>query len=417
MTTDKKPPTKHKPLTAATQIAALKPDSKLYRRPVEAMVGDGLYIEVAKSGSKLWRFRYQLAGKENMLTLGRFPEIGLKDARDRHAEARKLLARGIDPSQAKKDAKKAEESAKANTFEAVARMWYERWLVRKAPEPKTAKDTLYRLENHLLRRVGKLPVAEVGSSDLMKCLEPIERSGRLSIVKATLELANQVIEYSIYLEIRKTANPCPSLKKNLASYEARHRPAFIQPRDVQRLLLAIDRHAMLPGTSPVVSAALKLLPFVFVRPIELASMKWAHVDFERSEWTYFVTKVDTVLLVPLAPQALEILKDIRKLTQDSDWVFPHKSWNGGHMGPQSLNAALQLVGIDTATEHCAHGFRAMARTMLDEQLGYPPEITEHQLSHKVNDPMGYARMKYLPQRREMMTQWAAYLDELKAAKD
>ena len=217
---------------------------------------------------------------------------------------------------------------------------------------------------------------------------------------------------------RKLADPCPYLNKAIKTNTVKHHPAFTKPADVAVLLRAIDSYQATPHASAITCAALKLSPLLFVRPGELQAAKWADIDLDKAEWTYTVSKTKTEHHVPLSRQFVIILTSLRELTGCSEWVFPSFR-HGRHISNATINRALQDLGIDTKTEHTGHGFRAMARTLLAEQLQYPPEVIEHQLAHSVPDALGtaYNRTKYLAQRKEMMQRWADYLDELQATKD
>jgi Integrase len=397
------------PLTEVT-IKNLKPGNKIYRVADEK----GLCLEVTPSGGKLWRYRYRHGGRAKMLALGKYPEITLKEARERLIEARKLLAHGIDPSQARKDEKAAEHEKQDNTFARVAEEWFATWSAGKALV--TVEHARSRLDRFILPALADLPIADIGASDILPVLEAIQARGILDTMQRVKINISQIIQHAIATGRRQLADPCPYFKKALKTHTIQHQPAFTDPQDVARLLRSIESHAVNLRTSPFVSAALQLLPLLFCRPGELIAMRWADVDLDRAEWRYSTSKTKTEHLVPLARQAVEILKTLKENYGADEVVFPGRSRQGKrHISNMTLNRALQDMGIDTRKEHTAHGFRSMARTLLAERLGWSPEVIEHQLAHRVPDTLGmaYNRTKYLDQRREMMQAWADYLDGLR----
>lgn len=397
------------PLTE-TAIKALKPRTKIYR------VADskGLCLEITPSGGKLWRYRYRHDDKAKMLALGKYPEISLKEARERRDEARKQLAHGIDPSGARKEERAVEEARRATTVEAVAREWIETWRAGKAESH--VRNVIARLENYVFPQIGAQPIAEVGAPEALRLLQRIQDMGFVENAHRVKSILSQVMRYAIVTG-RAERDPCQDLKGALQSPQTTHMAALTKPADVAGLLKAIDSYQATSHASSVTCAALKLAPLLFVRPSELIAMRWADIDLDKAEWAYTVGKTKTAHLVPLARQAVAILTTLQGLTVESGWVFP-SCRHGRHISNATINKALQTLGYDTKTEITAHGFRAMARTMLAERLGYPPEVIEHQLAHKVPDTLGtaYNRTKYLDQRREMMQAWADYLDGLREGK-
>ena len=397
------------PLTDTT-VRNFKPKDKQYTMADER----GLSLLVTPSGGKLWRFRYyRPAGGRNVLSLGEYPEIPLKQARERRDEARKLLANGIDPGEARKEEKAAKEAEATNTFGRISEEWFDVWQEGKAAD--TVKHVRDRLNNYILPLLTDRSVADIEAPDVLEVLKPIEAKALIDTMGRVKGCISQILQYAIATGRRKLADPCPYLNKVLKSNTVTHHPALTKPADVARLLKAIDSHANNPQTSPFVSAALRLLPLLFCRQGELIAMKWADVDLDKAEWSYTVSKTKTDHLVPLSRQAVDILHRLKQY-RNGEYVFPSQRGASRHMSNVTINRALQDLGFDTKTEHTAHGFRAMARTLLAEQLDYSPEIIEHQFSHAVPDTLGtaYNRTKYLPQRKAMMQRWADYLDELRA---
>ena len=397
------------PLTD-TAVKNAKPRDKQYTMADER----GLSLLVTPSGGKLWRFRYYRPdGGRNYLSLGEYPEIPLKQARERRDDARKLLANSIDPSEARKEEKAAKDKAIQNTFGRIAEEWFEAW--REGKATVTVRHVRDRLDHFILPFLADKSVAEIRAADVLEVLKPIEAKALLDTVQRVKINISQVLQRAIATGKRELADPCPYLNTVIKANIVKHHAAFTKPKDVARLLKTIDSHTNNQRTSPFVSAALKLLPLLFSRPSELISMRWDDVDLDKAEWTYTVSKTKTDHLVPLSRQAVAILQGLEQY-RSGDYIFQSQSRTARHMSNMTINRALQDMGIDTKTEHTGHGFRAMARTMLAEQLHCQPEVIEHQLSHAVPDTLGtaYNRTKYLDQRKLMMQRWADYLDELRA---
>jgi integrase len=388
-----------------TAIRATKPADK----PVRLFDGGGLYAEISPSGGKLWRLKYRFEGKEKRLALGQYPAVSLRDAREGRDEAKKLLAAGVDPGEVRKARKAMKQERSANSFEVVAREWYEQWKTTKA-ESHYSK-VLARLEKDVLPWLGGKAIAEITAPDVLAVLRRIESRGVLETARRAKESISQIMRFAIASGRRIDSDPCPSLRGALRPVKHKHFASLIDPKQVGELLRAIDSFK---GTYPV-RAALALAPLVFVRPGELRAMKWADIDLEVGEWKYLVSKTRTEHLVPLARQAVAILEELRPLTGHGEYVFPGRDPKRP-ISNSTLNAALIRLGYNTKEEFTLHGCRAMARTLLAEQLGFDPQVIEHQLAHAVSDPLGaaYNRTRYLEQRKKMMQAWADYLDKLKA---
>ena len=396
------------PLTE-TAIKNAKPKEKDYRLADEK----GLFVLVTTAGGKLWRLKYRFEGKQKLLALGKWPEITLKEARERRDEARKLLAYGIDPSEERKAEKAAREAEAVNNFEAVAREWFAKWSADKSAT--YAPKVISALEIYVFPWIGALPIAGIDAPTVLAVLRRIEERGYIERARRVKGDISQVMRYAIAIGRRIERDPCPDLKGALQTRQARHMATLTKPAEVAALLRAIDGYQATPHASVITCAALKLSPLLFVRPGELQAAKWADIDLDKAEWTYRVSKTRTEHHVPLARQSMAILAHLHQLTGNGEWIFPSLR-HGRHISNATINRALQAMGYDTKTEITGHGFRAMARTMLAEQLHYQPEVIEHQLAHKVPDTLGaaYNRTKYLAQRKEMMQAWADYLDGLRA---
>lgn len=395
------------PLTDVA-IKKAKPNTK----PVRMFDGGGLYLEVSPAGGKLWRLKYRFDGKEKRLALGAYPEISLADARERREEARKLLAQGIDPGENKKAQKAAKQDRAANSFEVIAREWHTK--TSTALSAAHAARVLSRLERDIFPILGGRPIAEITAPEVLAMLRKIEARGALETAFRAKVSTSQVFRYAIATG-RAERDPCPDLKGALQPTKTKHFASITTPQETGELLRALDAFQ---GTF-VVKSALLLAPLLFVRPGELRQAEWKDIDLDKAEWRYLVTKTKTEHLVPLAKQAIEILKKIYRLTGDGRYVFPSARTTERPMSNAAVNAALRRMGYDTKTEITGHGFRAMARTLLHEELEQKPEVIEHQLAHKVPDALGtaYNRTKFLKERKAMMQIWADYLDRLKVGAD
>ncbi|OXI69467.1 integrase [Burkholderia sp. AU28863] len=392
------------PLTD-TAIRNAKPADK----PVRLFDGGGLYLEIAPSGGKWWRLKYRFGGKEKRYSLGVYPEVTLATARKKRDEAREKLAAGIDPGEAKKAEKRASLLAAAHSFEVVARGWMDE---RKTTvEPAQHAKTLARMENDVFPWLGKRPIAEIDAPEILVVLKRVDgRGARFTAHRIRSEIS-RVFRYGIK-EGHCKADPARDLVDAIPPAQTTHFASITEPEKVGEMLRAFDGFT---GTFPVL-CALKLAPMLFVRPGELRKAEWAQFDLDKGEWRYFVNKTKTDHLVPLAAQAVTILRELHALTGEGVYVFPGARDRNRPMSEAAINAALRRLGYDTRTEITGHGFRAMARTILHEELEEKPEVIEHQLAHMVPDSLGraYNRTKFIKARRSMMQQWADYLDKLKA---
>ena len=367
-----------------------------------------MYLEISPTGGKWWRLKYRFDGKEKRLSLGVYPDVSLKDARERRDDARKLLANEIDPSENRKAAKAAKVERAANSFEVVAREWY----AKHSPSwsPNHGDRIIRRLERDIFPWIGGKPIAGVFAPQLLDVVRHIERRGALETAHRALGNCGQVFRYAVATG-RAERDPSGDLRGALPPVKGKHFASVTEPKKVAEVLRALDGYE---GTLTV-HCALRLAPLVFVRPGELRHAEWADIDLDTSEWRYTVTKTDTQHIVPLSRQAVEILQELHPLTGRGRYVFPGARSGARPMSDNAILAAMRRMGIGK-DEMSGHGFRAMARTILDEVLGVRPDLIEHQLAHTVRDPNGraYNRTAHLPERRKMMQEWADYLDELKA---
>lgn len=387
-----------------TQIRNAKPKEK----PYKLSDSGGLYVYITPSGGKLWRLKYRLHGTEKTLSIGKYPEISIAEARKQQGEAKERLRQGIDPSQFKKQAKLNDQQNAANSFEVVAREWLAKNQATWAES--NAKKVTQRLEKNALPWLGRRPINTIEAPELLTMARRIENRGAIETAHRVLQDCGAIFRYAIATG-RAIRNPVPDLKGALSPVKHTHFAAIVDPQKVGELLRSFDKFN---GTFPVL-CALRLAPLLFCRPSELRQAKWAEIDLEAGEWRYLVTKTNTQHLVPLSRQAISIFSELKPLTGRSEWVFPGARTNGKPMSEATVNAALRRLGYDTQTEITGHGFRAMARTLLHERLGVNPHAIEHQLAHAVPDALGaaYNRTKFLDERRQMMQTWADYLDKLK----
>ncbi|MBK7025160.1 MAG: integrase arm-type DNA-binding domain-containing protein [Sulfuritalea sp.] len=370
----------------------------------------GLHLYATPTGGMSWRYKYRFAGKEKLLTLGQYPDVGLAAARDKHIDARRLLSAGTDPAAEKRRTRRALTMLHASTFAAI----YEEWLAKKKKEigPKQIANTIGRFRE-VNSCIGNRPISEITAPEILDVLKRIEKRGAVFTAKRVGQQIGEIFRYAIATD-RATFDPMPSLKGALSTPPTKNMPALTAPADVAELLRSFDGFR---GSS-VVQAALLLAPLVFVRPGELRQAKWADIDLDRAEWKFLASKTKTEHQVPLATQAVAILRDLHKITGHRAHAFtgrdPLKP-----MSEAAVNAALRRLGWDTKREITGHGFRAMARTILHEVLDIAPAVIEHQLAHAVPDTLGsaYNRTKFLPQRKVMMQRWADYLEKLKAGAD
>ncbi|MGZ8983523.1 MAG: tyrosine-type recombinase/integrase [Methylotenera sp.] len=386
-------------------IKNAKPLDKAYK----LFDGGGLYLEVAPSGGKWWRYKYRFGGKELRLSLGTYPGVGLKEVRARHAIERQKIADGINPAETRKAEKITSKLNSSNSFEVVAREWAASYFTNKSASHQ--ERTMRRIENYIFPWLGSKPISEITAPQVLEVIKRIESLNKLETAHRTLQATSQVFRHAVQTG-RALRDPCVDLRGALPATVVKHMAAFTEPKEIAELLRAIDGFT----GSFTVQCALRLSPLVFTRPSELRTAKWADIDLEANEWRYRVSKTNTMHLVPLSKQAAKLFTDMQPLSGHGEFVF-----QGGHdpkkpMSAAAINAALKRMGYDTQKDITAHGFRAMARTILHERLNIDPYIIEHQLAHKVPDALGaaYNRTKFIEQRTAMMQSWADYLDELKA---
>ncbi|CAJ3302227.1 putative integrase [Burkholderia pseudomallei] len=382
--------------------------------------GGGLHLLVTPAGGKRWVLKYRFGGKEKSLALGTYPTVTLVEARKRRDAARDKLAAGIDPGEAKKAEKRTQRLSAENSFEAVAREWHAKY----APTWSDSHATriLRRLEVDAFPWIGVKPVADLAPPDVLDVLRRVEKRGTLETAHRLQANVSQVCRYAVATG-RAQRDVTADLRGALPPVQQEHMAAITDPKQVAELLRAIAGYQ---GTFPVL-CALRLAPLLFQRPGELRGAEWAEFDLDAGIWEIPSDRMKRTKqgkaaggahIVPLPSQAVAILRELHALTGNGRFLFPSVRTKDRPMSDNTINGALRRLGYDGDTM-TGHGFRAMARTILDEVLGVPVAIVEAQLAHAVKDPLGraYNRTAHLPQRREMMQRWADYLDRLKAGAD
>ena len=370
--------------------------------------GAGMYLLVSASG-KYWRVDYRFAGKRKTLALGVYPAVSLAKARQRREKAREILAEDLDPSIVKHEEKEAKAALAANTFEAVAREWLMKTSATRMENTQRKISTW--LEKDVIPYIGKKPISSLGPRDVLAALRKMESRGALDSVQRVKQICGQVFRYAIATGSAER-DVTQDLKGALAKSTPGNFAAITDPIKAGELMRSIFDYS---GHAYTV-AALKLSPILFVRPGELRKAEWAEVNLDTAEWVIpgqkMKMKVDQI--VPLSKQAIAILTDLKLITGHGKYVFPSLRTGERPMSENTINAALRSMGY-AADVHSAHGFRAMARTIMDEVLGERVDLIEHQLAHAVKDPNGraYNRTAHLPARREMMQRWSDYLDKLR----
>lgn len=389
------------------QARKAKPQDKPYKLADEK----GLYLYVNPQGGKLWRFDYRHDGKRKTLSLGAYPDVSLSEARDRLADARKMLAASIDPAAQRKATKAAKAERAANSFEVLSLEFIEHNSQRWTSSYKDHFEKLMKRE--AFPYIGARPVADLKAPELLIMLKRIVNRGLLETASRTKQAIGQVMRYAVATG-RAERDPTGDLRGALPSPKEKHFSTIVDPAEIGALLRNIDNYK----GSPVVRAALRLAPLVFLRPGELAGAEWCEFDIEAKEWRIpgERMKMDSRHIVPLSRQAIVILSELYALTGSGRYVFPSERTDARPMSRESVRAALVRMGYgpDSETPMTAHGFRSMASTLLHEQ-GWPSDVIERQLSHAERNKIkaAYNHAEHLPERKRMVQAWADYLDGLK----
>ena len=383
-------------------IKNAKPKEKAYK----LTDGEGMFLLLNPNGSRWWRFNYRIGGKHKQISFGVYPEVTLKEAREKRDEARKMLRDGIDPSQAKK-AQKASDSG-ANSFETIAREWFAKF----SPTwtPSHGDRILRRLERDIFPWIGKRPISEIKAPELLTVLRRIEERGAVETAHRASQNCGQVFRYAVATG-RAERDPTGDLKGSIPPTKQKHHASIIDPREIGALLRAIDAYE----GGLIVRCALRLAPLVFVRPGELRKAQWSEINWDKSEWVIPAErmKMREKHIVPLSRQSLEILRELQPLTGDGKYLFPSPRTSDRPMSDNAILSALRRMGY-TGDQMTGHGFRSMASTLLNEQ-GWHRDAIERQLAHAERDSIraAYNYAEHMPERRRMMQSWADYLGELR----
>jgi len=370
----------------------------------------GLYLLVTVKGGKWWRWDYRHGGKRKTLSMGIYPDVGLKEAREARNEARKLVAKGVDPSEQRKASKATEEGA--DSFEAITREWFQKFSPNWASGH--SKKVISRFEKDLFPYLGKRPINEINAPELLSVLRRIEMRGAIETAHRAKQTTGQVFRYAVATG-RAERDPTGDLKGAIPPAKKSRHAAITDPVKVGELLRAIDAY----GGSPVVRAALQLSALLFVRPGELRQAEWKEIDLKAGQWVIPAEKMKMGLahIVPLSLQVIDILKELHQLTGKGCYVFPGARSASRPLSDNGPRTALRAIGYSNS-DMTPHGFRAMASTLLNEQ-GWRADVIERQLAHSEHNKVraAYHRAEYLEERRQMMEFWSDYLEGLKAGAD
>ena len=390
----------------AVQVEKAKPREKAYK----LSDGGGFYLFCHPNGGRYWRYDYRFAGKRLTLALGIYPDVKLADARKSHQAAREWLAKGCDPSSLKRQNRLLQHEVVHNTFGLLSAEWFEVHMSGKSEGHAIRQQRI--LDKDLLPSLRHRPIEEITAPELLVVLRKVE-ARTIDIAHRANQILKAVFNYSIDTG-RLTHNPALNLSRALKRIETKHFAAITSPKELRPLLLAIEEYK---GRG-IVKIALKLSVLLFQRPGEIRTMRWSEINWEKLRWerAFISQKSRRDHISPLPAQAVLTLREMKEFTGTSEYVFPNgRDWNRP-MSDNGVRTALRAMGFSKEVM-TPHGFRAMARTILEEELGYSDKLAELQISHKVHTPMGraYDRTAFLPERAEMMQGWADYLDQLAGA--
>jgi integrase len=378
-------------------------NAKPQTKPYKITDGEGMFLLVTPTGSKYWRLKYHFAGREKLLALGVYPEVSLGDARERRLQARKTIAAGNDPGEVKKQAKRLTVLKTENSFEVIAREWFEQ---RKHEwKPSSARTTLKRLERHVFPKLGRRPIANITAPEVLAVLRVVESSGALDTAQRVMQMCGQVFMYAIATG-RVERNPVPDLRGALKTPVTKHH-AYLKAADLPEFLQKLEAYDGALQTK----LALRFLLLTYVRTIELRGAEWPEIDFAKAEWRIPAErmKMKELHIVPLSRQAVAVLRELQKHTGNRQYIFPNQHNPVSFMSENTMLYALYRMGYHSRTT--GHGFRSTASTILNEN-GFMPDVIERQLAHCERNKVraAYNHAQYLPQRRKMMQWWADYLD-------
>ena len=365
---------------------------------------DGLFLLILPTGGKYWRMRYFFAGKEKQLALGVYPEVPLADARQSCTQARTLLAAGKDPGAAKQEAKRLAAMNAENTFEPVAREWYEKRMHEWAPGTLRCKRSY--LETYVLPKLGHRPISAITAPEVLAVLREIEARGTLDTARRVMQMCDQIFRYGIATG-RAERSPVPDLRGALKTPVVQHQ-AFLKANELPEYLSKLDTY----DGSLQTRLALRLLLLTFVRTKELRGALWTEIDWEKGEWRIPAErmKMKELHIVPLSRQAADVLRELQELNGHRTYVFPNEHNPATFISENTMLYALYRMGYHSRAT--GHGFRSTASTVLNEHE-FRPDVIERQLAHGDRNRVRatYNHAQYLSERRKMMQWWADYLDE------
>jgi integrase len=379
-------------------------NAKPQTKPYKITDYDGMFLLITPAGGKYWRLKYYYGGKEKLLALGVYPEVSLADARERRAKARKTLAAGNDPGEVKKESKRQEVLRTSDAFETVAREWMEKR--RNEWAPSSLRVKIIYLENYLLPKLGPRPITAITASEVLELLRGIEAKGTLDTARRVMQMCGQIFMYGIATG-RAERNPVPDLRGALKTPVVQHH-AYLKAKELPDFLQALDAY----DGKRLTKLALRLLLLTFVRTNELRGAEWDEIELEGGIWRIPAErmKANVQHVVPLSRQAVEVLQELKQLTDNRRHVFPNEHSPSSYMSENTMLYALYRMGYHSRAT--GHGFRSTASTILNEQ-GFRPDVIERQLAHTEKNHVraAYNHAQYLPERRTMMQWWADYLDE------
>ncbi len=379
--------------------------AKATDKPIKLFDGKGLFLLVQPNGARWWRIKYFVDGVEKALSLGVYPKVSLKQARDRRELVRQQIADGIDPG----SVRKAEKRARAHTFRAVALEWHQQRL--ETWSKGYGKQLMQRMDKNLFPWLGSKPIAKLAAADFLDCLQRIEKRGAVEMAHRARGTCSDVMRFAVATR-RAERDPTVDLRGAIAPTKRKHLASIKDPKGIGDLMRAIDGYV---GRSEVVTAAVRLIPLVFTRTCEMRKAEWSEFDLENAQWKVPPERMKRRFpqIVPLSTQAVKILRDLMPITGPIGLVFPSIRSGSRPISDGTINAALRMMGY-SGDQMTGHGFRSMASTILNEQ-GWHPDAIERQLSHaEKNTVRGiYNYAEYLPIRRLMMQAWADYLDAVR----
>lgn len=384
----------------------LRPKNKAYKKAD----GRGLFILVKPNGTKLWRYKYRSARKERLYSIGVYPEFSLAEAREVHQRLHKLVAQGIDPYESEKEQKRKELEAKSLTFSVMARAWLEK---RKSEiKPKTHAEIKRRVELYVLPFIGDIPMRNLTPQDVLKMIKPIEARGTYELAKRARQYCSKILRFAM-AHGNVDRDYTLDIGDALVTRKVRHQPALTKPEEVREFLRAFERNEV--RLHKQTCLGLEMLMLTFVRPVEMAEARWNEIDMDQKRWVIPASrmKMGVEHVVPLSQRVLNILKELKEMNGSRDHLLINQRDSTRPMSRDTFSKAVRLLGFQG--RHSAHGFRAMARTLIHECLGYDQAPIERQLAHKTSGTLGatYDRTEFLEKRKGMMQDWSDYIDKIR----